>query len=99
MSEKPAYNVYKGLQKPLIFKAFKGKFIYYGLGVLIGSLLIGTILIVSISIYVGAIVLVGGIIGGLLFIASKQKKGLHSKDKSKGIYIVTNCRISKFERR
>lgn len=99
MSEKPVYNVYKGLQKPLIFKAFKGKFIYYGLGVLVGSLAIGIILIVSISIYVGAIVLVGGIIGGLLFIASKQKKGLHTKDKSKGIYIVTNCRISKFERR
>ncbi len=93
------YNVYKGLQKPLIFKAFKGKFIYWGLGILVGSLFVGVILIVTVSILIGAIVMVGGMVGGLLFLASKQKKGLHNKDKSKGIFIVTNCKLSKFERR
>ena len=95
----PTYNVYKGLQKPLIFKAFKGKFIYWGLGILVVSLFVGVVLIVTVSIVVGAIFMVGGMIGGLLFLASKQKKGLHNKDKSKGIYIITNCKLSKFERR
>lgn len=96
MVSQPNYNVYKGLQKPLIFKAFKGKYIYWGIGILVGSLVVGIIVIVAISMLVGALVFVGGMVGGLLYIASKQKKGLHDKDKSKGIFIVTNSKIAKF---
>lgn len=96
MISQPNYNVYKGLQKPLIFKSFKGKYIYWGIGILVGSLVAGIIVIVAISMLVGALVFVGGMVGGLLYIASKQKKGLHDKDKSKGIFIVTNSKIAKF---
>lgn len=95
----PVYNAYKGLQKPLVFKSFKGKYIYWGLGTLVVSLFVGVIIMVTLSMLVGAIVMIGGMVGGLLFIASKQKKGLHSKDNTKGIHIVTNCKLSKFERR
>lgn len=98
MDNYPSYNVYKGLQKPLIFKSFKGKYIYWGLGTLVLSLSMGIIMIVTVSLLVGAIVLIGGMCGGLFFIAQKQKKGLHNKQKQKGIYIVTNSKLSKFER-
>lgn len=94
----PVFNVYKGLQKPLVFKAFKGKYIYWGIGILVGSLVVGVIVIVTISMIVGALVFVGGMIGGLLYLATKQKKGLHNKDRSKGIYVMTNCKIAKFDR-
>lgn len=95
----PVYNAYKGLQKPLVFKSFKGKYIYWGLGILVVSLFLGVILMVTLSMLFGAIAMIGGMVGGLLFIASKQKKGLHSKDNAKGIFIVTHCKLSKFERR
>lgn len=94
----PIYNVYKGLQRPLVFKAFKGKYIYWGIGILIGSLVFGIIIAVAVSMLVGAIVFIGGMVGGLLYIATKQKKGLHDKDKSKGVFIITNCKIAKFDR-
>lgn len=97
-NSEPIYNAYKGLQKPLVFKAFKGKYIYWGIGTLVGSLVFGIILAVSVSMLVGAIVFIGGMVGGLLYISSRQKKGLHNKDKSRGIYIVTNCKIAKFDR-
>lgn len=95
----PVYNAYKGLQKPLVFKSFKGKYIYWGLSILVVSLFLGVILMVTLSLLLGAIAMIGGMVGGLLFIASKQKKGLHTKDNTKGILIVTNCKLSKFERR
>ncbi len=95
----PVYNAYKGLQKPLVFKSFKGKYIYWGLGTLVVSLFLGVILMVTLSMLFGAIAMIGGMVGGLLYIASKQKKGLHTKDSTKGILIVTNCKLSKFERR
>ena len=97
-TSEPVYNAYKGLQKPLVFKAFKGKYIYWGIGILVGSLVLGIIIVVAVSMLVGAIVFIGGMIGGLLYIATKQKKGLHNKDKSKGIYIITNCKKTKFDR-
>lgn len=97
-ASEPVYNAYKGLQKPLVFKAFKGKYIYWGIGILVGSLVLGIIVVVAVSMLVGAIVFIGGMVVGLLYIATKQKKGLHSKDKSKGIFIITNCKIAKFDR-
>ena len=68
-----SYNVYKGLQKPLIFKGFKGKFIYIG----------------GASFMWGGITLVIVMFGGLGITSKLQRKGLHKKDKRKGIYIVS----------
>ena len=45
--EYPSYNVYKGLQKPLIFKGFKGKFIYIGGACIISALLLCAIVSIS----------------------------------------------------
>jgi hypothetical protein len=81
------FAVYKGLQKPLIFRGFKGKFIYWGLGSLLAGLVLGALAMSLINMWLGAIVLIGSIVGGLLYTAGKQKKGLHEKSRSHGIYI------------
>ena len=65
MASEPIYNVYKGLQRPLVFKAFKGKYIYWGIGILVGSLVLGIIIVVTVSMLVGAVVFIGGMVGGL----------------------------------
>lgn len=84
------YPVYKGLQKPLIFKGFKGKFIYWGLGFLLAGLVLGALTMSLINMWLGALVLTGCIVGGLLFTAGKQKGGLHAKSRRTGIHILNH---------
>lgn len=81
------FAVYKGLQKPLVFRGFAGKFIYWGIGCLLAGLVFGALTMSLVSMWLGAIVLIGTIVGGLFYIAGKQKNGLHSKSRSAGIYI------------
>jgi hypothetical protein len=81
------FAVYKGLQKPLVFRGFKGKFIYWGVGSLLAGLVLGALTMSLVNMWLGAIVLVGSIVGGLLYIARKQKHGLSDKTRSQGIYI------------
>lgn len=85
----PNYNVYKGLQKPLIFKGLKGKFIYIGGACVVGSLLLCAIVSTITSFLYGGVTLVVVMFGGLGITAKIQKQGLHKKDKRKGIYIVS----------
>jgi hypothetical protein len=84
------YAVYKGLQKPLIFKGFKGKYIYWGLGFLLAGLVAGALTMSLINMWLGAVVLIGTIVGGLLFTAGKQKGGLHVKSRSSDILIINH---------
>jgi hypothetical protein len=81
------FPIYKGLQRPLVFRGFKGKFIYWGVGSLLGGLVLGALTMSLINMWLGAMVLIGSIVGGLLYIASKQKKGLHEKSRASGIYV------------
>ena len=81
------FAVYKGLQKPLVFRGFQGKFIYWGVGILLGGLVLGAITMALVNMWLGAVVLAGSITGGLLYLAGKQKKGLHSKSRSREILI------------
>lgn len=82
------FPVYKGLQKPLIFKGFKGKFIYWGLASLLTGLVLGALTMSLVSMWLGALVLTGTNTGGLLYTASRQKNGLHSKRRSAKIQVV-----------
>lgn len=82
------YAVYKGLQKPLVFRGFKGKFIYWGLGCVLAGLVFGALTMSLINMWLGALVLVGTIVGGLLFVASRQKSGLHSKRRFSQTFII-----------
>ena len=81
---------YKGLQKPLVFRGFRGKYIYWGIGALLAGLVFGSLTMSLINMWLGALVLIGSIVGGLLYIAGKQKKGLHDKATAKGIYIINH---------
>lgn len=90
------YPVYKGLQKPLIFKGFKGKFIYWGLGFLLAGLVLGALTMSLLSMWLGALVLIGTIAGGLLYTAARQKSGLHSKSRSSHMLILNHYGRKKF---
>ena len=88
------FNVYKGLQKPLVYKGFKGKFIYWGIGSLLAGLVLGALCMALIHMLLGVLVLAGCIGGGLLFTLQKQRSGLHDKSRSSGHYHFQS--ISKF---
>lgn len=83
-----AYNVYKGLQKPLVYKGFSGKFIYWGIASLLAGLVLGALTMALFSLLLGVVVLAGCIGGGLLYTASRQKKGLHDKSRANGHYHI-----------
>lgn len=81
------YPIYKGLQKPLEFRGLKGKYIYWAVGSLLAGLVLGALTMSLVNIWLGAIVLAGSIAGGLMYIATKQKQGLHSKASNRSILI------------
>ncbi|PSR51928.1 DUF4133 domain-containing protein [Adhaeribacter arboris] len=83
------FNVYKGLQRPLIFKSLKGKYIYWGMACLLVAFVTGILLSTIIHPVAGIIGLIVIGLGGMGFIHSRQKGGLHSKTKSNGTYIVS----------
>ena len=89
MNEHPNFNVYRGLQRPLIFKGLKGKFIYIGGACVVVSLLSASIISTTTSFMWGGIALLVTMFGGLGITIQLQKKGLHNKDKRKGIFIVS----------
>ena len=81
------YKVYKGLQKPLVYKGFSGKFIYWGIASLLAGLVLGALVMAIFSLLLGVIVLAGCIGGGLAYTFSRQKQGLHQKTRSVGLYL------------
>jgi len=81
------FAVYKGLQRPLVFKGFKGKFIYWGVGCLLAGLVFGALTMSLVNMWLGALVLAGTISGGLFYIAGKQKNGLDDKTRIHAIQI------------
>lgn len=84
------YNIYRGLQKPLIYKGFQGKFIGWGIGSLVISLVAGGVIGSLTSMFLGGIITVGGFIGGLVLTAQQQKKGLHFKTRHVGVFVFGN---------
>jgi hypothetical protein len=66
---------------------FKGKFIYYAAGVLVGGIIIGGLITALISSIVGLIVLFTLTVPGLLYVINKQKEGLHGKKRERAIFI------------
>jgi hypothetical protein len=84
------FNIYRGLQKPLIYKGFQGKFIGWGLASLVLSLVLGGVIGSASNMALGGFVCVGGLVGGLYFTAQQQKKGLHSKTRHRGVFQFGN---------
>ena len=81
------FAIYKGLQRPLVFKMFKGKFIYYGAAVLVAGIIIAGLITALLSSIIGLIVLFALTVPGLLYVIRKQKDGLHNKKREKSIFL------------
>lgn len=81
------FSIYKGLQKPLVYRGFKGKFIGWGIGSLALGLVGGGLTGALTSMYLGGLVTILAIAGGLTYTFHRQKGGLHDKSKHKGVYI------------
>lgn len=90
MVETDSHAAFKGAQAPLVFKGFKGRFIYIGGGVGIGGFVVAAILITTVGAVVGVIALCSIWALGYVYISVFQKKGLHTKNKEKGTFIVVN---------
>lgn len=82
------FEVYRGLQKPLVFKSLKGRYIYWGLACVVSGFLLAVILSVAINFLSGLLALVVITFGGLGCTAWQQRKGLHHKTRAKGAYLV-----------
>lgn len=86
------FEVYKGLQKPLVFQSFKGKFIYWGAGFAVLSFVNGIIFNLLGGYLLGGLTMLLTLLSGLYYTAKRQKKGLHNKTQSRGIYILNKIR-------
>ena len=79
------YPVYKGLQMPLEFMGIRGRFILIA-AVTFGVSFLGFIAgYVLFGLGIALLVLAVSAGGGLLTIYVKQRKGLHTKQREKGI--------------
>lgn len=80
------FPIYKGLQKPLIYKGFQGKFIGWGIGSLVLGLVSGGTIGSLTSMVFGGFITVSVVIAGLFFTSQQQKKGLHNKTRHEGVF-------------
>ena len=83
-----SYKLYRGLQKPLVFKGLKGRYIFIGAGAGIGSLLVSILCSTMIGLAVGGIALFMCAGLSFFFIMRAQAKGLHDKSVGAGLYII-----------
>ncbi|OYD43627.1 DUF4133 domain-containing protein [Sphingobacterium cellulitidis] len=81
------FSIYKGLQKPLVYRGFKGKFIGWGIGSLALGLVGGGLTGALTSMYLGGLVTILAIAGGLTYTFHRQKGGLHDKSRHRGVFI------------
>jgi hypothetical protein len=83
------YSIYKGLQKPLVYRGFKGKFIGWGIGFLVLGLVGGGLIGALTNMYLGGLITILIIAGGLTYTFYRQKAGLHDKARHKGTFIYS----------
>jgi branched-subunit amino acid ABC-type transport system permease component len=83
------YQIYKGLQRPLVFKMFKGRFIYWGLGSLVGGIVAGIIVGSVVSSLAGLVAMLVVSFPLLMFTIEKQKKGLYDKKTDEAVFIIS----------
>lgn len=86
MEEK--HRLYKGLQRPLIFKTFKGKFIYWAAGSLAGAIFGAGLVSTLVNSFAGIVTLILIAVPSLLYTVAEQKKGLYRKKKDETIFII-----------
>ena len=81
------YPMFKGLQKPLEFMGFQGRYITWA-SCAVGGAILGFIITYCILGFVaGLLVLAVSLCTGAALIFFKQKKGLHTKKEDHGVFI------------
>ncbi|HEX8356011.1 MAG TPA: hypothetical protein VF610_01295 [Segetibacter sp.] len=83
------YQIYKGLQRPLVFKMFKGRFIYWGLGSIVGGIVAGIVVGSTISSLAGLVAMLIVSLPLLLYTIEKQKQGLYDKKTDEAVFIIS----------
>lgn len=82
-----SYPIYKGLQKPLEYRGFKGKFIYWGVGSLVGGLVLGGLIGALTNMVLGTLATLALMAGGIAYTMHRQQGGLHDKARHTGVFI------------
>ena len=88
----PDYPVFKGLQRPLEFLGFQGRYIYWAAGTAGGAIVGFIIGFVAVSFVVALVATTVILAFGGVMTFLKQRKGLHSKNEEKGIFIFAHSR-------
>lgn len=88
----PDYPVFKGLQRPLEFLGFQGRYIYWAAGTACGAIVGFIIGYVAVNFVVALVVATVILAFGGVMTFLKQRKGLHSKNEEKGIFIFAHSR-------
>ena len=86
-NQQPTYPVYRGLQKPLVFKSFKGRYIYWGLGTILIALLTAMLISSIAGIFTGMTTMTA-ILGAGLGKVSMTQAIQHIKHR-----FMTQCQI------
>ena len=82
------YNVTAALQRPLVFKLFKGKYIYWAAGCIAGGVLLGGLASSIFTSFIGIVTMIGVTIPGLLYTIAKHKKEWLIRKKKIKFFIV-----------
>lgn len=94
-----SYPIYKGLQKPLTFKGFKGKYIYWALASLIFGLIVGAAASAFANMIIAGLSSIVTMGGCIAYILHKQNKGLHNKKKYPRLFIQQTKLFIYYEKR
>lgn len=87
------YTVFKGLQKPLEFMGFRGRFLYIAAASFGGAFCIYAIMSILTNLWIAAGLSAICAVGGIIAIHVKQKKGLHAKKRDKGVFMYRSLFI------
>lgn len=86
-----SYPMFKGLQKPLEFMGFQGRYITWAAATVGGGILSFIIVYCILGFIAGLIVLAATLCTGAALIFFKQRKGLHTKKEEHGVFIYANA--------
>lgn len=88
----PTYPIYRGLQRPMEFMGFQGRYIYWAAAT-IGITILGFMFIyVLFGFLIGLGFVVVSFSSGAAIILLKQRKGLHTKKEDKGIFVFASSK-------
>lgn len=93
--ERQAFPLYKGLQRPLVFKFFRGRFIYWALGSVVAGIIGGGVVSAVVGSLAGLLTLLGVSIPLLLHTVHTQRQGLYRKRRDRYVCVqAPRCKPS-----